>query len=149
MTGNLFQEMGFMMRIRAWTVLMLAALIAAGSLPGAAQSADQTASQFYMAYRAAFAKAKKVDEILPFLSKATRKEIEDTPAAERPKMFEMIKMMDTFTQVKVVKESKTANGATLSVEAVDSEKKKSTATVEILEEDGAWKLGSESWSSSS
>jgi hypothetical protein len=109
---------------------------------------EQTASQFYMAYRAAFAKAAKIDDLLSFMSKATRKQIESTPAAERPKMFEMVKAMNTFTGVKVVKEAKSADGVTLTLEATDSDKAKATGTVEIVREDGAWKVGRERWSSS-
>ena len=130
-------------------ILTSACLVAALALTAtirAEAQADQTATQFYMAYRAAFAKAKKVEEILPFMSKARRAEIEKTPAGERAKMFEFIKEFDTYTQIKVVKEDKTATGATLSAEGIDAEKKKSTATIEVVREDGAWKLGKESWS---
>ena len=76
------------------------------------------------------------------MSKGMRSQVEQTPAAERPMMFGMIKKMDNFTQVKVVKETKTADGVTLSVEAIDSGKK-ATATVDIVKENGAWKLGKE------
>src|SRR5262245_34355333 len=130
-------------------ILTSACLAAAMTLTAATQTdaqANQTATQFYMAYRAAFQKATKVEDILPFMSKARRAEIEKTPAGERAKMFEFIKEFDTYTQIKVVKEEKSATGATLSVEGVDGDKKKSTATVDVTREDGAWKLGKESWS---
>lgn len=112
-----------------------------------AQKPGQTATQFYMAYRTAFAKAKSIDELLPFMAKENRDQVQATPAGERPKMFEMIKMFDRFTDVKVVKENKTATGATLNVEGLDEDKKKATATVELIQEAGAWKLAKESWSS--
>src|SRR5262245_48062209 len=89
-------------------ILRLACVMAALALATTAvrAQAEQSATQFYMAYRAAFAKATKVDELLPYMSKARRAEIEKTPAGERAKMFEFIKEFDTVTQIKVVKEGK-------------------------------------------
>ena len=58
-------------------------------------------------------------------------------------MFEMIKSLDRYTNVKVIKETKSAQGVTLAVEGVDTDKAKATATVEIVREGNAWKLGRE------
>jgi hypothetical protein len=129
-------------------ILRLACLTAAVALATTAvqAQAEQSATQFYMAYRAAFAKATKVDELMPFMAKARRAEIEKTPAGERSKMFAFIKELDTVSQIKVTKETKTANGVTLSAEGIDGDKKKSTGTIEVVREDGGWKLGKESWS---
>ena len=115
----------------------------------AAPPANQTATQFYMAYRAAFDKATKIDDVLPYMSAANRKQVESTPAAERDKMFGMIKMMDTHTKVKVLKEDPQAGGSVvLDVSAYDTDQKKDvTAKVTIVKEDGGWKLGKESWTS--
>jgi hypothetical protein len=124
---------------------MLAALAFALS-PALAQT--PSASDFYLSYRAAFDKAKTIDELLPFMSSKTKAEVEATPPGERAKMFELIKMMGALTRVRVVKEAKNAEGATLTVEALDPEKKKVTGTITILREGGAWTLGGESWSSS-
>jgi len=109
----------------------------------------KTASQFYMDYRIAFDKATKIDEVLPYMSKQRADQVAATPADERAKMFEMIKMMGTLTEVKILKEAKTAEGATLTVEALDPEKKKTTGTIKVIKEGGTWKLDGESWSSSS
>jgi len=128
-------------------VAALSLLLVIGMMP-AAEAQNQSATEFYMAYRAAFAKATKIDDLFPYMSKGTRSEVDSTPAAERAKMFGMIKMMDTYTNVKVVKEAKTAQGVTLSVEGVDAGKAKATATVEIVREGADWKLGRESWKGS-
>jgi hypothetical protein len=123
--------------------LSLATLL--GSSNANAQTGEQTGTQFYMAYRAAFAKASKVEELFPFMGTAQRAQVEKTPAAERPEMFKMIKAFNTFTNVKVTKETKTATGATLEVEGVSEDKAKATATVELIREGNAWKIGKESW----
>ena len=126
---------------------MLSALSVAALLVGARADAqtEQTGTQFYMAYRAAFQKAAKVEDLFPFMGAAQRAQVEKTPAAERPEMFKMIKEFNNFSSVKVLKETKSATGATLEVEGLDPDKKKATATVELIREGGAWKIGKESW----
>jgi hypothetical protein len=132
---------------RAVSLAVALSAVVALSIPAAAQS--KTASQFYMDYRVAFDKATKIDDVLPYMSKQRADQVAATPADERAKMFEMIKMMGTLTDVKILKETKTAEGATLTVEALDSDKKKTTGTVKVIKEGGGWKLDGESWSSSS
>jgi hypothetical protein len=104
-------------------------------------------SDFYLQYRKAFDAAKKIEDVLPFMSADTTKQIQATPPAERGQMFEMIKMMGALTNVKITKETKTATGATLTVNAIDSDKKPTVGMIEIVQESGKWKLGKESWSS--
>ena len=115
----------------------------------AAQTGEKTATQFYMEYRAAFDKAKAVEDILPFMSASRRKQVESTPAAERKEMFDMIKTLGALTNVKVTKETRTANGATLMVDALDGDKSKTTGTITLVQENGAWKIDKESFKSSS
>lgn len=125
------------------------ALCAAAVLVNSLAAQSKTASQFYMDYRVAFDKATKIDDVLPYMSKQRVDQVASTPADERAKMFEMIKMMGTLTEVKVLKEAKSADGATLTVEALDPDKKKTTGTIKVIKEGGAWKIDGESWSSSS
>ena len=131
--------------LRASIISLPIVLIATASL--FAQAAGQSASTFYMQYRKAFDAAKKIEDVMPFMSADTTKQIQATPPAERAQMFEMIKMMGTLTNVKIVKETKTATGATLTVNALDSDKKNTTGTIDVVQEGGKWKIGKESWSS--
>lgn len=111
-----------------------------------APPANETATQFYARYLEAFAKATKLEDVLPYMSAETRKMVESTPAGERPKMFEMIKMMSSMnTGVKITREQRTATGATLTAEATGPDKAKVTGTIEIVREGNVWKLGKESW----
>ena len=87
-----------------------------------------------MAYRAAFQKASKVEELFPFMGDEQPAQVEKTPAAERPEMLKMIEAFNTFTNLKVTKETKTATGATLEVEGISEDKAKATATVELIRE---------------
>jgi len=130
--------------LRATLICLPLVLLATAS--AFAQAATQSPSDFYMQYRKAFDAAKKIEDVMPFMSADTTKQIQATPAAERAQMFEMIKMMGTLTNVKITKEARTANGATLTVTALDSDKKNTTGTIEIVQEGGKWKVGKESWS---
>ena len=140
--------------IRFWgTVLCVAVGVAmlAGGAAIAGSPANQTATQFYVAYRAAFEKATKIDDVVPYMCAEARKQIGSTPAADRDKMFGMIKMLDTHTKIKVLREDRQPDGSVmLGVSAYDTDQKKDvTGTVAIVKEDGAWKLQKESWTSGS
>jgi len=138
------------MRIRqrvTWTILALLTVVFLAAATTKAQG--KTVQQFYQEYVAAFAKAKTIDDILPFMAAENRKQAEATPKAERDKMFEMIKMFG-HTDIKVIKEEKGADGSTvLSVEGVDADKQTSTGQVTIVKEGAAWKIGKESWTTKS
>ena len=122
-------------------VFTLGLALAIAAPLAAAEQASQTGSEFYMAYRKAFAKAQKIEDILPMMAAPRRKQMEKTPADERTMMFGMIKEMAAEQgEVKIVKETATATGAELSVTAKDG-----TGTVTLVKEGGAWKLDKESW----
>jgi hypothetical protein len=133
-------------------VVCLAAVLAGAWASGAAQTPapakTQTASQFYVSYRQAFDKAKKIDDLLPYMADKNRKQVAATAAADREQMFSMMKAMGALTDLKVLKEDRQPDGsAVLTCEGMDGDRKKSTGKVTIVKEGGAWKLGDESWSS--
>jgi hypothetical protein len=128
--------------------MLIAVLLAAplsAFIAVSAQTPAQTASQFYLEYRKAFDASKRVEDLLPFMAAETRARIEATPSAERPRMFDIIKTMGALTHVKVVNEARMPQGATLTVDALDPTGEKTTGTIEIVREEGAWKLRKESW----
>lgn len=137
------------MRSHRTTQLVVALTLVFASMGAAAwaQNANQTATEFYLAYRVAFDKAKSVADIRPWHSKAVQAKMDATSKEDAVMMFEMVKMMAAVTNLKVTKETKTAAGVTLSVEALDSDKKKTTGQVFLIREGNAWKLERESWSS--
>ncbi len=134
------------MRARMMMSLVMGLVVLSIGTLWAQAPAGQTASQFYMTYRTAFDKATKMDDLLPFMSAEQVKMINAASADKRSQGFEIIKMMGTMTGVKVTKEEKVGSGAKLTVEGLDSDKKKLTGTIDIVREGNAWKLGKESWS---
>jgi hypothetical protein len=131
---------------RALLTYLLLTVLAVPAAHAQTPAAGETATQFYLRYLAAFQKAEKIEDVLPYMAAERRKMVEETPAAERPEMFTFVKaMMGSMTDVKITKEERTSGGATLTAEAVDEDKSKVAGTITIVREDGSWKLSQESW----
>jgi hypothetical protein len=115
-----------------------------------AAPAAQTATQFYLAYRTAFDKAKSIDELLPYMDAKRVKEIQAAPATDRAQGFEMMKLFGALKAVKVTKEAPASGGgATLTVQGLDPDSNKvQTGTVKIIRENGNFKIADESWKGS-
>jgi len=130
---------------RILLALALVTFAVTASAAAAGQSQKQSATDFYMSYKAAFRKATKMEDLFPYMSKEKLAELKGASAADLRQLWEMSKDLYVFTNEKVVKETLTATGATLDVEAVDADKKKYKATVTLVKEANAWKFQEESW----
>ena len=127
-------------------VVMLGGVMSAHQTKTPAAQPVKTASQFYLDFRVAFDKAKKMEDLMPWVTAAQRKAMEETPDADRKQMFDMLKVVAKLTNVKVTKETPQPDGSvTLTAEAIDPDKHKSTGTIQIVKENGAWKVGVERW----
>jgi hypothetical protein len=106
----------------------------------------KSGAEFYLAYRAAFTKARSLDELLPWMARARRDEIARSSPSERREGFRLMKMFDDHINFRVLKETPSATGARLQVEAITAaEKAKETGVITLVREAGAWKIGEESW----
>lgn len=128
--------------------LGLALVAASLALPALAQKA-KTAAQYYQEYAAAFEKAKSIDDLVPYLPKEKQEQVKNAPAEQKKQGFEMMKAMGA-KQVKVLKETATATGATLDVEGVgglDGGKMKGAIT--LAKDATGWHIQKESWNAGS
>jgi hypothetical protein len=135
------------MRCRTLFAVCLVAVVALSAIPSSALAGDPAGegTKFFKEYRVAFAKAKSIDEILPFLAKERVAQVQQTPKEERAQMFEMIKMTDV-KDVKITKETKTPTGFTLDATGTGGLGDGPTkGTITIVREDGKLKIGKESW----
>ncbi len=124
-------------------VLLFALLFAAfivPTLPVAAQ--PKTGTQFYTEYRAAFARAKGFNDMAPWMSRAQKEKLASIPPAQQKALWDITKQMDV-KDLKVVKETPTADGATLDITAMGAENKMIKGTVKLVKEGGAWKWDGE------
>ena len=124
-----------------WIVL---ALLAAGSAQAAGPGTG-AATKTYLEYRTVLAKAGKIEEILPYLAKARRAKVEETPAEQRARMFSFVKAMSETVELKVVKETTTPTGAELEVHVVTGEGSDEKGTVAMVKEEGAFRVDKESF----
>ena len=134
----------------AWLVRALAVALALFVFPVAlavAQPAPKTPTEAYLGYRAALLKAKSLNDLKPWFSKAGIAQLDSMPADQRGMMLEMVKdMSSAITNVKVVGETITGEKAELRVEGTDAgDKSTRKATIEIVREGGVWKFVKESW----
>jgi hypothetical protein len=127
-------------------VRLAAALTVAVALGSGPIAAQVTGTDFYLGYLKTFGTATSIDQLLPFMSKQRVDQVKGTPADERKMMFEMIKEMGA-KDVKVVKETPSATGATLETTGSDPSGGAMKGTVTLVKEAGAWKIDKESWSS--
>jgi hypothetical protein len=110
---------------------------------------DRTSpSQTYLAYRQAFDKATTVEEVKPFMDKATRAKVEAATPEDRKDGFEMMKAFSEVFEVAVGKETVTGEQAVVEATGVGAiEGKDTRATVQMVREDGVWKVKHEKWDS--
>jgi hypothetical protein len=122
-------------------VLVFAASVSWSATPPKKQTAE-TATQFYLRWRTTALNAKSMGEITPFWTADTIEEFNMMPdSAARAETLAMVKRFFSMqTDVTVIKETATPNGATLSLEALDRDRKPVISSVDIVKENGAWKI---------
>jgi hypothetical protein len=133
----------------AWllTVVLAAVPIVQATAPQTPPPAE-TATQIYLRYRSTVLNAKTVDEITAFWSDGLMDGFNLTREARKPATLETVKRMESrFTDVRVVREEATADGVTLSLDGIGPDKTPMTGTINLVKENGAWKIaGQEQWS---
>jgi hypothetical protein len=127
-----------------WALVSIVALPLAAATVHAQGSAESPA-QFYLTYRATFDKAKTLDEVLPLMAKGVQSQFQNVAPADRPAALQLIKAMSAISNVRVVSETRSDQSATLVVEGIDSANVKNTGRVDLVRENGAWRLAGENW----
>jgi hypothetical protein len=129
--------------------LMLASVAGVSAAPPASLAAaphtqpqaSETATQFYLRWRSTVLAAKSMDEITPFWTAEMTDQFSMEPEAAKADTLPMIKRFyGAQRDVKVIKETATPTGATLSLEGKDGEQKPIVSSVDIVKENGAWKM---------
>jgi hypothetical protein len=131
-------------------ILTAAILVVGLSMVCTAQSTtapgNETASQFYLRYRAAVQSAASIDQILAFWSPDQVDMYRAAPAAERMGFEDIKKAYATHRDVKVAGEKAMGNSATLTLEGTAGDNKRVTGSAQVIRIDGVWKArGPENW----
>jgi hypothetical protein len=107
--------------------------------------AQSPAAEFYLAYRQAFQAAKTIDELSSYLSASARKQIEATPAEDRGRMFEFMKVMGARHDLKILSEEPSGDGIALTIEATGADGSHQHGTITLVREEGSLKIVQERW----
>ena len=123
------------------TVILVFAASVSWSATAPKKQTAETATQFYLRWRTTALNAKSMAEITPFWTTETTDQFNMEPDSAKAGTLAMVKRVYSMhTDVKVVKETATPNGATLSLEGLDPDKKPVVSIIDIVTENGAWKI---------
>jgi Na+-translocating ferredoxin:NAD+ oxidoreductase RnfG subunit len=131
------------MRRSLSTLAAVVCLMAASSSGLLAQA--KTPTQTYLEYHAAVAKAKTLDEVLPFLSAMYRSMLESRPKEDRPRWLANLKDGDDIKDLKITKESVDGDKGTVEATGISAHGNAVHGKIIMVKEGGAWKLDSSSW----
>jgi hypothetical protein len=123
--------------------LVVLALPAAGAV---VSDAPGTPARAYLDLRAAAAKATSVDALLPYLSATYRRVVSNLPAAERVDWLQRFKRVPP-SGVTIQAQALAGDRCALGVVTRDAAHVKWSGRVEMVRENGAWKLADETWRS--
>ena len=127
-------------------ILGIALMVFLGCLAGAVLAAPaKTPTQSYLDYHAALAKAKTLDEVLPYLSKEYRAMLESQPKADRATWLGRLKDMAAAKDLKITKETINGDKCTLEGTGTSSKGNPTKGKISLVKEGGAWKLDEEGW----
>ena len=141
-----------MVAVCVYLLLAVGGIVQAAHATTAPGPSSETATQFYMRYRAAVNDARSVDEILAFWTAETAGEYKSAPADQRVDLAGIKRIYSMVSNVKVTREALSVDAgtsdATLSLEGVGVDQKKVTGTAHLVKKAGQWRLaGQEAWQS--
>jgi hypothetical protein len=130
-------------RLKLLAVVLVCAVVAALA-PALMAQKPQTPTEVYLAYRAVYEKAKSIDETFPFFEPEAVAKFKSMPKDKAKAMWDMMKAMDNYTGVKVIKETIKGDTCVLDVEATKPDKSVIKGTVDMLKKT-TWLVGQENW----
>jgi hypothetical protein len=116
-------------------------------------SASQTFAQsqkpgdMYLEFVAAAKKASAFDQIVPYLSTVLLKDLKAAPQEERGKWFKYMKDIWNLADITFTKESISGDRCVLEATAKNATGKSAKGKIDLVREQGVWKLDEEAWAS--
>jgi len=137
------------MRNRVWNIrlaVLVAAICCASTAAAQAPRSDAiaTAGEAYLAFSRAVAEATLLDQVLPYLSRDALAMLGGTPdPGEAAHVLTMLQALMP-SEITIVGSTQTNHGIELRLSG-GSMGSVATGVVLMVREDGAWKIGHESW----
>lgn len=132
------------MRRPSTTTLSAACLIAA-AVASSLLAQAKTPTQTYLDYHDAVAKAKTLDEVMPYLSAMYRSMLESRPKEDRPKWLGNLKDGDAVTDLKITKETVNGDKSTVEATGISAHGNPVHGKIILVKEGDAWKIDSTAW----
>jgi hypothetical protein len=127
------------MRILALALLVLIAT--AGKSEAQTNASDPL--QFYKGYLAVLAKAKSLDELLPYYTRELADGLRKMPTEMQANYIKM--NAHALTDLKVTKQQVDSSKAVFEMSAKTADGRETTGSATLVKEGGAWKVEDESW----
>lgn len=131
------------MKRRAFVMLGMWACSILLTTPVSAQ--PKTPTQMYLDYVGVVTKAKTLAEVLPYLSKAYRTNLESVAKADQPVWLKRLKDSVEYTSLKVTKETITGDKCTLEATGTSAKGNAMKGKITLLKEGADWKLDGAGW----
>jgi hypothetical protein len=124
---------------------VLAAALVGASIVAIGRAGSGSAEKVYMEYRAAWSQAESFDPVLRFLARDVRGEIEAAPPAQRAMAFEALKEAGVPADIRVERVRRVDGGYVLEVSGSLPDGARVRGTVDVVGEDGIFRIKQESW----
>ena len=126
--------------------VMLGTWVCSMLLTSAVFAQAKTPTQIYLDYVAVVSKAKTLAEVLPYLSKEYRTNLESVPKADQPVWLKRLKDSVEYTDIKVTKETITGAKCTLEATGTSGRGNAMKGKIMLVKEGADWKLDEAFWS---
>ena len=127
--------------MRILTLALLALIATAGKSETQTNASDPL--QFYKGYLAVLAKAKSLDELLPYYTRELADGLRKMPAEMQTNYIKM--NAHALTDLKVTKQQVDSSKAVFEMSAKTADGRETTGSATLVKEGGAWKIEDESW----
>lgn len=127
--------------MRVLVLAFLALIATAGKSEAQAKSSDPL--EFYKGYLAVLAKAKSLDELVPYYTRELGDGLRKMPAEMQANYIKM--NARALTDLKVTKQQVDSSKAVFEMSAKTADGRETTGSATLVKEGGAWKVEDESW----
>jgi hypothetical protein len=127
--------------MRVLTLALLALIATAGKSEPQTIASDPL--EFYKGYLAVLAKAKSLDELLPYYTHELGDGLRKMPAEMQANYIKM--NAHVLTDLKVTKQQVDSSKAVFEMSARTADGRETTGSATLVKESGAWKVEDESW----
>ena len=127
--------------MRVLALALLALFATAGKSEAQTKASDPL--EFYKGYLAVLAKAKSIDELLPYYTHELADGLRKMPAEMQVNYIRL--NAHTLTDLKVTKQQVDSSKAVFEMSAKTADGHETTGSATLVKEGGAWKVEDESW----